>query len=117
MLDLDKSVSFYATALKGVVARQQVAAHNIANQDTPGYKTKEVHFAAVLSDAIDRGQDLGDVKFDVTEAEGLEMNNRGNNVHLEREWMQMEEAKLLHSMLTRAAGGVFRGQLAAIRGR
>ena len=44
MLDFDRITGFYERALDGVAQRQAVIGHNVANQSTPGFKAKRVHF-------------------------------------------------------------------------
>ena len=41
----------------------------------------------------------------------------GNDVDLEREWVVMESDRLMHELVSRATGGVFRGLIGAIRSR
>ncbi len=44
-------------------ARNTVIANNIANDDTPGYKRKDVQFEAYLTEALGGGDDLdGDIQ-------------------------------------------------------
>jgi len=52
MIDaLDKLLQFHQNALNVRAFRQQLLASNIANADTPGYKARDIDFAAALSDA------------------------------------------------------------------
>ena len=48
---LDKLFQFHQNALNVRALRQQVLASNIANADTPGYKARDIDFAAALRDA------------------------------------------------------------------
>ena len=50
MTRLDALLNFSHTALKVHAYRQQLIASNIANADTPGYKARDIDFAAVLKD-------------------------------------------------------------------
>jgi flagellar basal-body rod protein FlgB len=86
------------------VQRQAVAAGNLANLDTPGYRTKEVRFAEALDDAIGpvglaatnpqhfgatvAPADLSDVR----ETDGLAARRDGNNVQLDRELLALGRA-------------------------
>lgn len=117
MIDIDKSLAFYETALKGISARQQVTAHNIANQNTPGYRSREVQFESLLDDALKRGVDPRNVEFRATTVGNLPLKADGNDVDMEREWMHMEANKLQHEVFARAAGGALRGLMNAIRSR
>ena len=60
-------------------ARQKVVAANIANADTPGYKTRDIDFQAELQNALSSSPPA------VSEVPGLKVKNDGNNVSLDRE--------------------------------
>ena len=47
---LDDMFQFHQNALNLRTFRQQVLASNIANADTPGYKARDIDFAAALRD-------------------------------------------------------------------
>ena len=51
MSKLDDLFRFSQNALNVHSFRQQLIASNIANADTPGYKARDIDFAAVLKDA------------------------------------------------------------------
>ena len=80
------------------VAKQVASAGNLANVDTPGYKTKEVNFAETLKNKLSPGNSTfpgggapngGVVMQDV---EGLPVRRDGNNVQLDRELLGMSRA-------------------------
>jgi flagellar basal-body rod protein FlgB len=48
---LDKLFQFHQNALNVRALRQQLLAANIANADTPGYKARDIDFAAALREA------------------------------------------------------------------
>jgi flagellar basal-body rod protein FlgB len=50
---LDKLLQFHQNALNVRAFRQQLLAANIANADTPGYKARDIDFAAALRAATD----------------------------------------------------------------
>ena len=50
---LDKLFQFHQNALNVRAFRQQLLAANIANADTPGYKARDIDFAAALRAATD----------------------------------------------------------------
>lgn len=85
------------------VARQVVAAGNLANLDTPGYKAQEVAFDAALDRQV--GGELamasthpGHVTLGISqvtrarEADGLQARRDGNTVQLDRELLALAEA-------------------------
>ena len=74
--------------------RQEVIASNIANADTPGYKTRDVEmpgdFNAVFAQFSPRA----------TEAEGLVTRNDGNNVSIDRESRLLAENDIRFNLTT-----------------
>lgn len=96
--------------LNQAVARQTVAASNLANVDTPGYRSREASFDDALDDrlgALARTTDrhLGrpeSAAARTEEAEGLASRRDGNNVQVDRELLAM----------TRAAGDFTKAQTA-----
>jgi flagellar basal-body rod protein FlgB len=59
--------------------RQKTVASNIANADTPGYKTRDIDFQSEFNSAL-QGSAPGPL-----EVAGLQVKNDGNNVSLDRE--------------------------------
>ena len=86
------------------VQRQSVAAGNLANLDTPGFRTKEVQFADALdgelragamkaTDSRHFGASAGVTdRADVVEASGLATRRDGNNVQMDRELLALGRA-------------------------
>jgi flagellar basal-body rod protein FlgB len=85
--------------------RQEVIASNIANADTPGYKTLEVEAPADFSAALQEARDA------VVEVPGLTAKNDGNNVSIDREARLLAENTIRFSLTTQ----LLRGQLKGIR--
>ena len=80
-------------------ARQKVVASNIANVDTPGYKTKDLDFQAEFQSASYLKNPLP------VEVPDLPVKNDGNNVSLDREARMLAENNLrftLASVLVRS---------------
>jgi len=69
-------------------ARQKLVASNIANADTPGYKTKDIDFQFEFMSLMDGATP------NVVEAPGLVVNNDGNNVSMDREARLLAENAL-----------------------
>lgn len=68
--------------------RQKLVASNIANLDTPGYRTMDIDFQAELRSALAPGRADEVIRQRppaATEVEGLGINQDGNNVSLDRE--------------------------------
>jgi flagellar basal-body rod protein FlgB len=72
-------------------ARQKLVASNIANIDTPGYKTKDVDFQGEFQRLVQGNP--GQVP-DVVDAPGLVIKSDGNNVSLDRETRLLAENAL-----------------------
>jgi flagellar basal-body rod protein FlgB len=71
--------------------RQQVLAANVANLDTPGYRAKDISFAAELDGSMEMGSR-------VVEAETKEKGN-GNNVDLDHELTEITKNGLQYVTL------------------
>lgn len=84
------------------VQRQTAAASNLANIDTPGFKTRDALFADALDDELgttlkltSKGHMTGaaDPKSgELEEVSGLPQRRDGNNVQLDRELLAMSSA-------------------------
>jgi flagellar basal-body rod protein FlgB len=85
--------------------RQQLVAANIANADTPGYKTKDIDFQFEFMSQMEGGSP------NTIEASGLPVKNDGNNVSLERESRLLAENALRFSL----ASNLLRDQIKNVR--
>ncbi len=81
-----------ATALKS-----RVHAANLANQNTPGYKTKAVEFDAAFQQALAAGTSTRDIEASVYERHDLPEDNDGNNVSTERETLGQAQNQTLYN--------------------
>jgi len=88
-----------------LAARQKVVASNIANVDTPGYKTKDVNFQEEFASALDTNNPQ------TAEVGGLTSKNDGNNVSLDREARMLSE----NAMRFNAASNLLRGHIRLIK--
>jgi flagellar basal-body rod protein FlgB len=86
-------------------ARQKVVASNIANADTPGYKTKDIDFQSEFRSAFGGGSPAS---FEVA---GLQVKNDGNNVSLDRESRLLTE----NDMRFNLASNLLRSEVQSIR--
>jgi flagellar basal-body rod protein FlgB len=85
--------------------RQKIVASNIANADTPGYKTQDVDFQSELQSA------MSGLPPATTEVQGLRVKNDGNNVSLDRESRLLAE----NAMRFNVATNLLRSQLKLVR--
>lgn len=69
-------------------ARQKLVASNIANVDTPGYKTKDIDFQFEFMSLAPGASP------NVVDAPGLVVKNDGNNVSMDREARLLAENAL-----------------------
>ncbi|MCL5270419.1 MAG: flagellar basal body rod protein FlgB [bacterium] len=83
---------------------QRIIASNLANIDTPGYKARELDFAASLQKAIDQAEDPLVINESEATARGLD----GNNVDLETELGKMSGNRVLYSVTAQVMAAKFR---------
>ncbi len=77
------------------VDETKLTALNMANVDTPGYRTVGMDFAAEMRNAVrDSTEDRAPAKVEVTEVDGLVSRPDGNNVSVDRESLNLAEAQL-----------------------
>ncbi len=112
----DKTLSALTTALNFREMRQEVISSNIANANTPGFKSKKVDFEEALARALDtdgqmqmnitdeRHFDVGNGGFDNLEPEIYDdpngiVSENGNTVDTEAEMGRMAENKLMYDAL------------------
>jgi flagellar basal-body rod protein FlgB len=88
--------------------RQKLMTSNIANADTPGYKTQDVDFQTAFQNLLQGGQ------AQVTEVTGLKVNNDGNNVSLDREARLLSENAMRFSAVSQLLRGQIRHLKSAI---
>ena len=86
-------------------ARQKLVVSNIANADTPGYRTRDIDFQSEFQSAIDPRQPQP------AEVSGLKTKNDGNNVSIDRESRLLAENDLRFSIAT----NLLRSRLKALR--
>ncbi len=85
--------------------RQRLVASNLANLDTPGYRTKDVDFQFEYMSLAPGAQPH------VIEPQGLVVKNDGNNVSLDREARLLAENALRFNVAT----SLLRGELRELR--
>ena len=90
--------------------KQKVISSNIANINTPAYKTKDLVFENELNNKLDNtltmqvtsskhmssiGSNLSNANPKLVEVKGLEQQNDGNNVNLDTQMSEMSKNKIL----------------------
>ena len=102
------------SVLTYLARRQEVIASNIANADTPGYRTLDVAppherqpgFSQIFRESLSR-----DTTARAEEAPGLTVRNDGNNVSIDREARLLSENTLKFNL----AAQMLRGEIKSIR--
>lgn len=114
-MDLFKTTRVLESALSGATLKHRIISSNIANVDTPNYKSKQVSFQSALKKAL--GQKVLNsyrthpkhIKFS-TELEGvftakihsnpnLLFNHNGNNVDMDYEMAQLAKNQIWYTAL------------------
>jgi flagellar basal-body rod protein FlgB len=86
-------ISALTRFLDATVQRHQAITNNIANIDTPGFKTKDIDFRSALN-AAGEGMMPASLQPNVREVQGLMERPDGNNVSLEREGLALADTQL-----------------------
>ena len=101
--------------------RQKIVASNLANIDTPGYKTKDISFHATIDELIDK-HSSGHLRMTrerhldaetcgrrnmVFEPQGLIERADENNVDIDREMMKLNETSFGYSMISQMLRGKY----------
>jgi flagellar basal-body rod protein FlgB len=95
--------------------RQTVIATNIANIDTPGYRTQDIDFQHALAQAGDQSRDSELVPIAHKVPNLLERPD-GNNVDMDRESLLMSQTQLQYQIGTQLLKSRFHELLLAING-
>lgn len=110
--------------------KQKVIAQNIANYDTPGYKSKDVVFKNELNHAL-QSQEMKakrthlkhvDFKYGnslstiITKSNHLMMNNNGNNVDIDKETTDMAKNQLYYNSVIEGLNSEFQKLKLVVRG-
>lgn len=95
--------------------RETVIASNMANVDTPGYRTKDVDFQHELSRAMAAPEGTSP-HVAVQDVSGLLERPDGNNVDIDREAMKLSEVQLQYQMGTQLMKDRFHQIMTAING-
>jgi flagellar basal-body rod protein FlgB len=93
--------------------RQQLVTSNMANVDTPGYRTKDVNFQTAMQQVMDQGQ-LRTQPSNMT-VDNLPERPDGNNVNIDRESMMMSQTQLQYQMGVQLIKEQFHELLTAIK--
>ncbi len=93
--------------------RQTVIASNMANVDTPGYRTQDVNFEQEMKRAMS-SSDFSTVSSQTHNVSGLLERPDGNNVDIDRESLLLSETQLQYQLGTQLLKQRFHQLLTAI---
>jgi len=102
---IDSLTSSLQTYMDVVDMRQKLVSSNIANADTPGYKTQDLDFQASFASMLDGGTARQST------VNGLATKNDGNNVDLDREARLLAE----NSMRFNVASTLMKSSIQQVR--
>ena len=102
--------------------RQQIVSSNLANIDTPGYKTKDISFHATMQELLSeepselnvtrlghtKGMAIAIPQVQAFEVQGLTLREDQNNVDLDRELLKLSETSFSYSLMSQMLRGKFR---------
>ncbi len=97
-----RPIDILAAGLRHAALRQRVAAGNLANQNTAGYRAKSVEFQDAFKSALDAGR-----REEALQIEGRLVDQdrpadaTGNTVDLENEVLELQDAGVTHRALAR----------------
>jgi flagellar basal-body rod protein FlgB len=124
-LDLFESKTLNAMEgyMERLSQRQKIVASNLANIDTPGYKTKDISFHATIDELLAEKNHSGHLRMTrsrhieaepygpsmnkVFEPQGLLERVDGNNVDIDWEMMKMSETAFGYSMVAQLLRGKY----------
>ena len=128
MTKLDDLFRFSQNALNVHAYRQQLIASNIANADTPGYKARDIDFAAALKSAEASqpkaasqaaragGPDATPLGAELLYRSAVQRSVDGNTVDLDVERAQFAENAVRYEAQLMFTSGQVKAMLAAIQG-
>jgi flagellar basal-body rod protein FlgB len=109
--------------LRLTTSRERAISANMANVDTPGYRTRDINFQQELNRATNFSNtewkgETGSAQLSpaVTEVPGLMERADGNNVDIDRESLVMAETQLQYQMGIQLIKRQFHQILSAING-
>jgi flagellar basal-body rod protein FlgB len=123
MTPTEPSSATLETYLRLAATREKVISSNMANIDTPGYRTRDINFESELNNAMslasfrtEDGAQILQMLPVVRQIQGLMERPDGNNVSLEREGLEMAETQLRYQLAIQLLKRHFHQSLSAING-
>lgn len=109
--------------------KNQVISNNIANVDTPGFKSQNVQFKDVLKNEVNTNLTANKTnllhkdftakdsnKFAITSSQNTTYNNNKNNVDIDKEMTELAKNQIQYQGLVERINGKFNNIQAVLRG-
>ena len=107
MTDISQHFQSLGLAIEFARESHRTIGQNLANVNTPGYKTAELSFENLLSKieaASASSKKEGLIKFETHETNGLPERGDGNNVDMDRELANLKKNSMVYQTLTQLLG-------------
>ena len=108
------ALRFLGASLDVNAHRQALISSNMANIDTPGYRTRDIDFRKALASAISGAE--ASLPAVAQKVQGLIERPDGNNVNADRESLQLAVTQLRFTLSSQLLKGEFHKLLSAING-
>jgi flagellar basal-body rod protein FlgB len=107
---IDHRLQLMARLMDVAALKAQVHAGNIANQNTPGYKTRAVAFDQAFQQALEQGgaEDASEVEPAVYEPRSTPAQPDGNDVSLNREIIDSAKNQMMYNAYVSMVRGKLR---------
>ena len=102
MTDISQHFQTIGQALQFAQQSHIANGQNLANVNTPNYKTREVSFQQLLSTL--ESNSTGPKQFELQQTKGLVARSDGNNVDMDRELAMLKKNTLAFQTLTQLLG-------------
>lgn len=125
----DQTISTLESGLNYSSARNKVISNNIANVDTPNYKSQNVVFKNVLNNAIEQRLDATKThprhlrftsnstnSYNITTNHSTMFSHNGNNVDVDKEMANLAKNQIYYRSLVDRLNGKFNTLQTVIRG-
>jgi len=113
-----KSYVFLKKILDLGAEKHRLVANNIANVNTPGYKTKDLAFGEELKNVLFETKDveaLADIKGEIIEPGTTAVRRDGNDVDLNKELSAMNKNVILQKLYMQVMKRRFNGMVEAMK--
>lgn len=99
------NINILGKSLNASLLRQNVISENIANNDTPGYKRKDVKFEGLLQEALMSTDKVSDINLNTLtpqveiDKSNLSYRLDGNNVNIDTEMTELTKNQIKFNVL------------------